>query len=192
MNSQLRVERKRKEDIVTESNLLAGLNFFSNVAPESMEKITGKGEVLELDAGEIVFRYNEPAKHFFGLLAGEVDLSIVFTDKVLKTDIEYEEAIQASIVDVEKQIVVDTVQSGQVFGWASLVGPGRRTVTAQCTEASRLFAIPADDFKRIIDNDHSLGYIIMGKLCHIISNRLQNRTDKLIETWVEAFDADKI
>ena len=88
--------------------------------------------------------------------------------------------------------MVDTVQPGQVFGWASLVGPGRRTVTAQCTEASRIIAIPADDLKKMFENDHSLGYVIMNKLCHIISTRLQNRTDKLIETWVEAFDADKI
>jgi len=32
----------------------------------------------------------------------------------------------------------------------------------------------------------------MTNLTNIISKRLQHRTDKLIETWVEAFDADKI
>ena len=35
-------------------------------------------------------------------------------------------------------------------------------------------------------------YLIMTKLSHIISNRLKIRTDKLIETWVEAFDVNKI
>ena len=177
---------------MTETNLLSEFKFFSNVAPESLENIAQRGEVLELAAGEVVFHLNEPAGHFYGLLKGEVDLSIAFTDKVLKTDIEYEEMIQASLVDEEKWIVVDTVYPGQVFGWAALVGPGRRTVTARCTETSRVLAFSASDLKAMFEKDHSLGYIIMTKLCHIISNRLKNRTDKLIETWVEAFDVDKI
>jgi hypothetical protein len=40
--------------------------------------------------------------------------------------------------------------------------------------------------------DHFLGYVVMKKLSDIIAKRLKNRTDKLIETWVEAFDADAI
>ncbi len=177
---------------MTEKNPLAGFKFFSAVAPDALEMIAQKGEVLELEAEEVVFHYKEPAEHFYALLKGEVDLSIVFTDRVLKTEIEYEESIQASLVDEEKWIVVDTVYPDQVFGWASLVGPGLRTVTAQCTEASRVIAIPAVELKTMMEDDHSLGYMIMSKLSNIISNRLKNRTDKLIETWVEAFDADKI
>lgn len=177
---------------MAEKNLLSGIKFFSDLAPKTMEMIARKGEVLELDAGEVVFHYKEPAEHFYGLLKGEVDLSILFTDKVLKTAIEYEESIQASIVDEKKWIVVDTVYPGQVFGWACLVGPGRRTVTAQCTEDSRVIAVAATDLKAMFEIDHRLGYLFMTKLSHIISNRLKNRTDKLIETWVEAFDVDKI
>ena len=177
---------------MTEKNLLAGFKFFSDVAPDALEMIARKGEILELEPEEVIFHYKEPAQHFYCLLKGEIDLSIVFTDRVLKTEIEYEESIQASLVDEEKWIVVDTVYPGQVFGWASLVGPGLRTVTAQCTEASRVIAFPALEFKTMLDNDHSLGYRIMTKLSHIISNRLKTRTDKLIETWVEAFDTDKI
>ena len=173
-----------------EKNLLAGFKFFSDVAPDALEMIARIGEVLELEPEEVVFHFEEPAEHFYGLLKGEIDLSIVFTDKVLKTDIEYEESIQASLVDEEKWLVVDTVCPGQVFGWASLVGPGRRTVTAQCTEASRVIAIAAGDLRTMLEADHSLGYLIMTKLTNIISNRLQHRTDRLIETWVEAFDAD--
>jgi len=177
---------------VTGKNLLEGFKFFSGVASDALEIIARKGEVLELEPEEVVFHYKEPAENFYGLIKGEVDLSIVFTDRVLQTDIEYEESIQASLVDEEKWLVVDTVYPGQVFGWASLVGPGRRTVTAQCTEASRVIAIAAVDLKTMLEEDHSLGYLVMTKLSNIISNRLKIRTDKLIETWVEAFDVDKI
>ncbi len=53
------------------NNLLAGFKFFSNVAPESLEMIAQKGEVLELEAGDVVFHFNEPAEQFYGLLEGE-------------------------------------------------------------------------------------------------------------------------
>ncbi len=173
-------------------NLLAGFKFFSEVVPETLEMIAQKGEVLEFGPGDVIFHFDEPAEHLYGLLEGEVDLSIVFIDKVLKTEIEYEEAIQASMVDEEKSIVIDTVLPNQIFGWASLVGPTRRTVTARCTETCRVIAIAAADLNAMFAKDHNLGYVIMKKLADIIAKRLKMRTDKLIETWVEAFDGDAI
>jgi len=110
----------------------------------------------------------------------------------LKTEIEYEEAIQARMVDEEKSIVIDTVLPNQIFGWASLVGPELRTVTARCTEPTRVIALAAKDLNAMFAEDHFLGYVVMKKLGDIIARRLKNRTDKLIETWVEAFDGDAI
>jgi CRP-like cAMP-binding protein len=177
---------------MTKENPLSRFKFFSGVAPETLEIIAQKGEIREFDAGAVVFHCYEPAEHLYGLLEGEVDLSLVFKDKVLKTEIEYEEAIQATFVDEEKSIVVDTVRERQVFGWASLVGPGHRTVTARCTKPCRVIVIPAAELKAMFEEDHFLGYTIMEKLCNVISRRLEKRTDKLIETWGEAFDVNRI
>lgn len=175
-----------------DQNLLSGFKFFSDVDLKTLDMIAQKAEILEFKSEDVVFRFEEPAEHFYGLLEGEVELSLVFKDKVLQTDIEYEEAIQARMVDKEKLIVVDTVLPGQVFGWASLVGPRKRTVTALCSEASRIIAIAAVELRSMFEQDHTLGYIIMKRMSAIISRRLKNRTDKLIETWVEAFDVDQI
>jgi CRP-like cAMP-binding protein len=173
-------------------NILAKFKFFEEVPPETLEAIGRKGELLEFDTDDVIFTFDEPAEHLYGLIEGEVDLNIVFKDKVLKTDIEYEESIQASIVDEERSIVIDTVLPNQIFGWASLVGPARRTVTAGCTENCKVVAIAATDLKDMFGQDHYLGYVIMKKLSDIIAKRLKVRTDKLIETWVEAFDGDTI
>lgn len=177
---------------MTEKNLLSGFAFFSDVNPETLEEIANAGEILEFKAKDVIFRVDEPATHFYGLLEGEIDLVLVFKDKVLKTDIEYEEAIQATMVDEEKEIIVDTVSTGQVFGWASLAGPSKRTVNAECSQNSRVFAIPGDALKAMFEKDHTLGYTIMERLSAIIARRLRNRTDKLIDTWGEAFDIGSI
>jgi CRP-like cAMP-binding protein len=173
-------------------NPLTGFKFFSEVNPETLESIGRMSQIVEYKAADVIFRFDEPAAHLYGVIEGRIDLSVVFKDKVLKTEIAYEEAIQANIVEKEKSIVVDSVLPGQVFGWASLVGSGRRTVTARCAQASRVFVLPATDLRTMFKADTALGYAIMKKLCNIISKRLQKRTDKLIETWVEAFDVDQI
>jgi CRP-like cAMP-binding protein len=175
-----------------EKNLLTGFPFFSDVDPATMEAIAARAEILEFKAEDVIFHVDEPANHFYGLLEGEIDLILVFKDKVLKTDIEYEEAIQATMVDEEKEIIVDTVGAGQVFGWASIVGPSKRTVNAKCSEDSTVVAIPADEFKAMFEKDNTLGFIIMKRISNIIARRLRNRTDKLIETWGEAFDIRSI
>jgi CRP-like cAMP-binding protein len=175
-----------------EKNLLSKFSFFSDVDPEALEAIANKGKILEFKAKDVIFNVEDPATHFYGLLAGEIELVLVFKNKVLKTDIEYEEAIQASMVDEEKEIIVDRVKAGQVFGWASIVGPAKRTVNAECSQKSRVIALPADELKAMFDKDHTLGYIIMKRLSDIIAKRLRHRTDKLIETWGEAFDIGSI
>ena len=173
-------------------NPLSEIKFFDEVSPDVLESIARLGEIIEYKADDVIFRYDEPAVHLYGLLEGEVGLSVVFTDKVLKTEIEYEEAIQARMVEEEKAIVVDTVKSGRVFGWASIVGPGRRTVTAQCLKPARVVALPAAELRAMFEADNALGYVIMKKMSDIISKRLKKRTEKLIETWVEAFDINEI
>jgi hypothetical protein len=52
--------------------------------------------------------------------------------------------------------------------------------------------VEADDLKAMNDQDPTLGYAIMEKLAVVIAQRLQKRTDTLIEAWGEAFDVDKV
>ena len=177
---------------MSDKNILQGFKFFSELTPEALDKLASKSAQLKFDSDDIVFRFDEPAEYFYGLIEGEVELTLVFTDKVLKTEIEYEQAVHARMVDQERQIVVDTVYPAQVFGWASIIGRGKRTVTARCTEPSRAFAIPAAEMMAMFDDDHTMGYLLMRRMADIISKRLKNRTEKLIETWVEAFDVGEI
>jgi CRP-like cAMP-binding protein len=177
---------------MSEKNILSEFNFFSDLTPQELDLLATKSEQLEFNSDDIVFHSEKPAEHFYGLIDGEIELSLFFTDKVLKTEVEYEESVHARIVDQEKQIVVDTVFPGQVFGWASVIGDGQRTVTARCTESSRIFAIAASDLNAMFDANPSLGYRLIKRMANIISKRLKNRTDKLIEAWVEAFDVGEI
>ena len=117
-----------------------------------------------------------------------VELSLVVSDRILKTDIQYEESIQTHINTIEKDITVDLIEPGEIFGWSALIKPGLFTTTARCSKAARIISLPADKLKAIFDKNPRVGYGFTERLAEIISQRLRNRTDKLIESWNQAFD----
>ena len=50
-------------------------------------------------------------------------------------------------------MVVDTIVPKEIFGWSSLVQPGRWTATARCVKPGRIVVIPAAKLKGILEGD---------------------------------------
>ncbi len=175
-----------------DKNLLSKFRFFSDIADDSLSAIAQQGELLDFKAGDIIFQIGDSSGYLYGVVKGEVELSLVYEDKVLKTDIKYEEENQSRFEVLEKSIKVAVVDPGKIFGWSALVSNRERTLTAKCLDASQVIALPGDALKTLFEKDPALGYILMTRLSDIISGRLQDRTDKLIEAWVEAFDTDSL
>ena len=171
---------------------LSGFRFFSEVPPKAFEAIEAACNIVNFPDRAVVFRPGDPADTLYCLVEGEVELSLEVHDKSLKADVRHEESVHAQMVDHVREIVVDTVRSGQIFGWTALMGAGKRAVIARCAQATRVCALPATELKAMIAKDHTLGYLIFMRLAEIIANRLNARTDLLLEAWVEAFGASKV
>lgn len=167
---------------------LTSFPLFFDMAPDLLTAIANVGEIIPMAAQETIFRMNEPARQLYGVLEGEVALTLIFNERKLKTDIEYEEAIVTSTELLEREIGVDTITPGEIFGWSSLIMGGRWTSSARCTEAGQIFTIPAESLVRLFEKDTATGYRFMVRINEIISKRLQNRTARLIEAWGEAFE----
>jgi len=175
-----------------EKELFKGFSFFSDIPQEHLLEIAQWGKVLEFDLNEIIFHDGENAFDLYGVVDGEVELSLVVTDKLLKTDIQYEESIRTHIETIEKDIIVDSIEPGEIFGWSALIKPRLFTTTAKCSKSARIISLPADKFKAAFDKNPQVGLVFMERLAEIISQRLKNRTDKLIEGWSQAFDVNRI
>ncbi len=177
---------------MVDKDLIPKLNFFSDVPQDKIEEISNMCDLLEFKQNDIIFNQDDTAKNLYGVLDGEVELSLIFEDKILKTIVKHEKSIHTQTEVIQKPIIVDTVETGDVFGWSSLMDSGSWTTTAQCSINSRILSVPAVDLKAMFSQDPSMGYMIMRRLNEIISRRLHKRTAKLVEIWVEFFDADRI
>ena len=111
------------------------------------------------DEGEFIFRENVVAKDFYILEEGEVRLVV---------DV-YEEGAKGV-----RQIQVDNITKGDVFGWSSLVTPHSLTTSAICVKPSSVLVVDGTDLSVLMDNNHSLGYEVMKGLVRVIGARLRD------------------
>jgi CRP-like cAMP-binding protein len=175
-----------------EKELLKGFPIFYDIPQEHLSEISQVGKFSNFDLSQTIFQDGENAFNLFGVVDGEVELSITVRDKILKANIKYEEYVQTHFETIENDIIVDSIEPGEVFGWSALINPRLYTTTAKCSKPSIIMSLPADKLQAIFNKNSQLGYLFMVRVSEIISRRLRNRTNRLIEGWSQAFDVNRI
>jgi CRP-like cAMP-binding protein len=175
-----------------EKDLLKDFPIFSDTPQQYLSEIAQLSKVLKFDLNQTIFQKGEKAFDLYGVVDGEVELIITVRDKIIKTDIQYEESIQTRIETIEKDIIVGSIETSEIFGWSAFINPRLYTTTAKCSKPATIISLPADKVKSIFIKNPKLGYVFTERLSEIISQRLKNTTDKLIESWSQAFDVNRI
>ncbi len=63
---------------------------FSGIDEKQLESIARHCEVMSLTPGMVIVAQDEPAKYLYGVLSGEVELSLTFTYQMLAHDFRTE------------------------------------------------------------------------------------------------------
>jgi len=171
---------------------LKEFSIFYDLHPVQLEKIARQCRLMDVAQGELVVHQDDPALNLYGMIRGEVELSLTFTYRVLKADIKSKSGELDRVQTREKQIVVDVVGPGEVFGWSSMLDSGRQTATITCSQAGQVFCISADTLKEMSRQEPQMGYELMSKLLRVVSDRLRHRTEKLVGIWGESFEINDV
>jgi CRP-like cAMP-binding protein len=171
---------------------LSRFGFFADLPAGIISDMAAASRMLSLEPSKVIFRAGDDADTLYGVIEGEVELSLQALEKNLDAQVEFEEAVHLRVKEKASQISVDTARPGNIFGWSALTGRPRRTVTATCSLPTKVAAIPARNLKALCERDPALGYALMKRLVDIISRRLDNRNKRLIEVWVETFGVSKV
>ena len=162
--------------------------IFDGIPRDTLARMARLAQAQEYGPHAVIFEEGGAATHLYGVLAGEVELRIVFQDRVMKAEVRHEDYVRKRIETIEKEIVIEVLDPGDIFAWSSLITPYQLTTTAVCTEATRVFAIEADALAAVLEEAPEVGYRFMQRVAAIISRRMRLRTDKLLESWYQAFD----
>lgn len=174
------------------SNPFSGLAIVAGLPPEALAEMDRAAAIKSFAAGAVLFEEGDLATDLYGLLEGEVTLSLVFQDRVLKAEVRHEEYVHKRVEVVEQEMVFETIEAGEVFAWSALIAPHELTATARCSAPTRVAVLPAASLEAIFARHPQAGAVFMKRLAEVIAQRLRHRTGKLIESWYQAFGEERL
>ena len=133
--------------------------IFQLLRPEQMSILSAAAEEVSFEAVDTVFLRGEPADDFLVVLEGQVALRMLRPDGV--------------------SLLIDEVTGGAIFGSCVCFQIDAYTLTAQCTEDSRILKIKASTLKKLMDDDLVMGYAIQTMISRAYFKRYIDTMRKL-------------
>ena len=85
-----------------------------------------------------------------------------------------------------------TADPMEVIGWSSVTPVVRqRTAGARAVLPSRLVAFDADELRRLCDDDHDFGYIVMRRLANVVAGRLMTTRLQLLDMFANPVEQEE-
>lgn len=143
-------------------NDLKQIVMLGHLTDEMLNKLVPITEMLLFDENEMIFRQGEKADRFYFLKKGIVLLEHRITDSMT--------------------ISLSSIEPEYSFGWSAMLEDSQYTSDAMCAEPCQIYSFRASKIKKIMEEDHSLGFIISQRLLNVLRKRLDVRTNQLVKT----------
>jgi len=144
--------------------ILAAHPFFKDLNPQYLQLAVGCAANVRFDAGQFLFREGEEANHVYLIRQGRVALEIS--------------------VPGRGSLTVQTLEAGEILGWSWLFPPYRWHFDARAVELTRAIALDATCLRSKCEEDHHLGYELLGRFSHILMQRLQNTRLQVLDLYL--------
>ena len=136
------------------------IDLFKGMGVEIINEIFKISMIESYNVGDILFKQGDPAKSFYLLEQGEVQLSIG-----------------------EEGRISFTMSPGDAFGWSSLADRDVYTATAECKLPSKLIKIETEKLDKIFEKYPSTGLIFYKRLSGIIGERLTRTYNTILSAY---------
>jgi len=83
-------------------------------------------------------------------------------------------------------------QAGLLLWWSALFPERAYTSHAVCVDKSEVFILPGEDFLKLMEEDHDMGYAILRGVTDILKSRLERRTNQLMKALARHVNLESI
>ncbi len=147
----------------TTGALLRANPFFSQMPDAYTDYLAEHARKRTLRAGEAVFTQGDPAKHFYLLLDGQVDVEVP--------------AIMGP------SLAIQNLGPGQVLGWSWLISPYEWDFQAQAVTDAELLEFDGATILAHCEADNSFGYELLKRFTELMSERLHAARRRMMDQW---------
>lgn len=140
------------------STILAAVELFEGATPQELESVAALSQERMYSKGDIVTAQGEPGSELFVVFDGFV------------------EVLRAGVTPEQAPRTVVHLGAGQIFGEMALVDRGPRSATVKAaSDTTSVLVIHQDDFERLCEENHHLGFIVMRNIAADLSFKLRHR-----------------
>lgn len=143
--------------------ILAKHAFFEGLEPAYLKLLVGCASNERFTAGTYIFRQGEEASHFYLIRQGRVALEIHAPQR--------------------PPIVIETLDGDDILGWSWLIPPYLWRFDARIVEPTRAIALDGKCLRAKCEEDHDLGYELLKRFAHIVTQRLQATRMQLLDVY---------
>jgi CRP/FNR family cyclic AMP-dependent transcriptional regulator len=143
--------------------ILAQVPFFEGMPEDEIALIAGCGRNVRFDAGETIFRQGDAADTFFVVRHGTVAVG--------------------NFVPPRGELVIETLEAGDVLGWSWLFPPYRSHFDARALSTVRATQFDGSCLRDKCAADPVLGYDLMSRFAQVLIERLQWTRLRLLDVY---------
>jgi CRP-like cAMP-binding protein len=133
--------------------ILAEAPFFSGLSREQLQEVKALCRIEAFPQGSHIYVLGKPAEDFYVLVDGMVRFALGMGTWQMSAG--------------------EIIRPGQVFGWAALLEKAQtRIANAYCMTPCVVLAINGTEMLRLMEQNHSLGYVLMRRLNVLITGEL--------------------
>ncbi|MGA3208250.1 MAG: cyclic nucleotide-binding domain-containing protein [Syntrophales bacterium] len=150
---------------------LKDIALFKGLSPEKIQRIMKILRKVTFSVNEIIMREGDIGDTMYIILEGTVEVA----KSIVIDDIDNEES--------EKNKVFTRLDGKQraVFGEIALLEELRRTASVKAVTDCVMYEMKKDDFLKVAETDHELGYRILLNLGRIVSARLRRADEDTVK-----------
>ncbi len=149
--------------IETLERLIAEHPFFHGMAEQHLQFVAGCAKNVRFEEGEVIFREGDEANQFYFIREGMIAVELMVPSRGFTT--------------------VQTLAEGEMLGWSWLLPPYRWQFGARASKLTRALAFDGKCLRNKCEEDHDLGYEILKRFTHIISERLDATRLQLLDLY---------
>ena len=147
----------------TIEQILQGVRLFEGLTQPELELIAGCGRNVQFREGELLFRDGAEANTFYVLRHGSVALE--------------------TFVPTRGPVTIETIDAGEVLGWAWLFPPYRWHFDARALSLVRATSFDGACLRGKCETDPQFGYDLMSRFTQVVIGRLQWTRQRLLDVY---------
>jgi len=138
--------------------LLRRYSFFGRLNEDQLKAIAMIADINTIEAEKTLFEEGQPAKFFYLLLEGGIDLYYKSEEKYHPMG--------------KKEFHVGVINPGEVFSLSALIEPHVLNATGRAAQACRFVKFDGATMRELMDRDCELGYYTLQQITKALLERL--------------------